>query len=908
MYARGQSSRVPAYSRPTTDASLGDETNKHSGRLHERVARDRVIARMLGAADGRSSQRPATVDRYLLEQPLGSGGNGIVYAGHDPKLNRPVAIKLLGSAGCKDPAGTDRLLREARALARVEHPHIVSVYDVGKTEEEDGVFIVMERLAGPTLAQWHDSPQARRAGGWRLAIELYLQAGRGLVAAHAAGLVHRDFKPANVMRDASGRVKVLDFGLVWHTRSDDGSIPTDPVSAEYGAATSSGAGAGTTDGDRLTQTGATMGTPVYMAPEQHLGKPATVASDQFSFCAAVYEAVFGLHPFPGADAAEIATAKLTGVMTPIPEERRVEVPREVGDILMRGLAARPSARWPTMDALLEALRVTVQPPPKRARWAVAAAATVVAVGTAMVLAEPDPACGQARPPWNEDVRDASQASFSRATVPGAGTVWTRVDAAARSWSDEWTEARAEVCSAHRRGEVDDATFDRIIGCLRRRADRFSDVAETMSTPGARVMAEAVGLVVAQARPGTCRDLTQVDQLEPRPDDRAQAAQVDKLRQREQALFDAMVLGRIAEVEPEIEALVDDAEALGYGPFVAEAHALAARALAESGAYEEADQRWQKAIALAQEEDHDFLVARNMSVLMFNTGVYRERVPEALLQLPWAYAMVQRAGNPVIPLAGLEQAAGHLHMRAGDLDEASAAFQRARDHFSSVQPPHQAGIADADQGLGLIARSQGDRTEAMRLCRDAFERMEAAQGELSPNAAMMRQEYGFLLMQEGRIEESEAQHRLATQRVETIKGSDHPDMIQMLHGLASVQRRSDPETAAVTAARALALSDTVHGGDHEQTGWLKNLMALIESDRGNVDAGLRHADEARGVFERIRGERSYEVATVLGARSMILTAAGRREEARSALETVVEIGRELDRLDLVRHAEEDLAAL
>ena len=274
--------------------------------------------------------------RYELVAEVGSGAMGVVWAARDMDLDRHVALKLIRSGGRSLAELRGRLLGEARAMARLSHPNVVTVHDVGTTD--DGLFIAMEHLDGGTLDQWLDaSPRS-----WRQVVEKFTEAGRGLAEAHRAGLVHRDFKPENVLLGRDGVARVADFGLAL------------PVGESAGA----GGVSGTGGGERaVTDEGVLVGTLAFMAPEQLLGQRATARSDQFGFCVALYEALYGVRPFGGQaseiPAAVLLTAIVEGCIAPPPPGRRV--PGRLHRLLLRGLACEPEDRWATMDDLVEEL-------------------------------------------------------------------------------------------------------------------------------------------------------------------------------------------------------------------------------------------------------------------------------------------------------------------------------------------------------------------------------------------------------------------------------------------------------------------------------------------------------------------------------------------------------------------------
>lgn len=323
----------------------------------EQMALQKARSRLLAA-------RPSSVSisRYELKEKFGRGASATVWRARDPKLDRDVALKLVERwdtwAGSETEARA-RVLREAQAVAALSHPNIAPIYDVGKFDAgqgRQGVFLAMEFLDGQSLRTWMQSEPDRDE-----VLDVFDQAARGLQAAHAAGIVHRDFKPSNAMLDPQGRVRVIDFGLA---RS---------IGATPSADAQSGLPMVTSDTTSLTATGTVMGTPAYMSPEQHAGGVITEASDQYSLCVALFEALAGERPFAGNDLTALATAKLG---CEIPKETLRRLPKEQRAVLMRGLSPDPAQRWPNLEMFREALR-----PRKTQRpwgWIAAGSGVVVA--------------------------------------------------------------------------------------------------------------------------------------------------------------------------------------------------------------------------------------------------------------------------------------------------------------------------------------------------------------------------------------------------------------------------------------------------------------------------------------------------------------------------------------------------
>lgn len=402
-------------------------------------------------------ERPVTLARHVLQRRLGAGAHGVVYEGYDPDLDRKVAIKVLSRPGAitRQP----QLLAEARALARLVHPNVVGVFDVGVEREVEMrcVFLVMELVQGTTLAAWSQQPHP-----WRLTLRRLIQAGRGLHAAHRAGLVHRDFKPSNVLIGEQGEVKVADFGLATHqSASDEGS------------------------------TTATAGTPLYMAPELRGPAAASPASDQYAFCVAAWEALIGPLPDPGPDAATLRSS------------RKRRVPRALVRALRRGLHDDPARRWPSMSALLDQLGAVLG---RRARVAALAAVTLTLLVAAAVLATAgaarpcSEALGRPTPLWSARAHDRTTAAWQGA-APLRREMLAQALARLSAHARAWEHASDQLCA-----RADTKTPSpgqlRAMACLRRSRDAVTNAAASLRAPGKIDPVDAVAELVP---PSSCLD-------------------------------------------------------------------------------------------------------------------------------------------------------------------------------------------------------------------------------------------------------------------------------------------------------------------------------------------------------------------------------------------------------------------
>ena len=517
-----------------------------------------------GASNPKLLEPGVQIGKYKLGRLLGEGGMGQVWAAHDPDLDRDVALKLLRAEKAAPQLRT-RLLREARAMARLKHPNVLTVYEVGSEGDRD--YIAMELVDGMNLDQWLATTPAK-SDVWHA----LLAAGRGLAAAHRAGLVHRDFKPHNVLRSTDGRVLVTDFGLARGV----GDEPLQPVPATMSTpieldVTLDAQGKDSVLDSPLTQTGALIGTPAYMAPEQYTGSPPDPRTDQFAFCVTVWQAVTGERPFQGQTLDELRKQTSRGV-SKIP----AKLTRRVRAVLTRGLDPDPSKRWDGLDELLAALERAQHRP---RRWMLATAtATVVASLVSLATRHKEPAKA---PPSPYACESPEQAFADVWTAERRGALEKRVGNAAAlaagaldELRTDWLKAYAAACAA----PPSPATFARL-GCLLGERDEvaaFTRLSDTLPVPafdrldlwGMLPRVEACASDSPVAPPLLPQDRKQRDKIVAL---RAQIAEL-QLRDPEDLLAKADELARAAKalgweaLQPELdEALGASAQILGRYP-------------------------------------------------------------------------------------------------------------------------------------------------------------------------------------------------------------------------------------------------------------------------------------------------------------------------------------------------------
>ena len=550
------------------------------------------------------------IGRYVVERRIGQGGMGVVYAARDPELGRGVAIKLLRAGA---PAA--RLRREAQALARLSHPNVVAVHDVG---DHDGqTFIAMALVDGDNLRGWLGSPRTTAE-----ILRVVVAAGRGIAAAHAAGMIHRDLKPDNVFVARDGAVLVGDFGLARDSESAE-LLAANPATVSATAAP-----------DDLTATGTILGTPAYMAPEQAKGQ-ATEASDQFSFCVTVWESLFGARP----------TAEL------VPREDR-DVPARARSALRRGLSADPAARFPSMSALLDELA----PQPRRWPWLVVGAAvvaTLAIVGVAVLRPHDGATCDTAR------------------MLDGIWGPSQRAPTLLEPYAQHWLAARNDLCVA--RTELPAAVSDARLACLdQRRAALGAAVVTLASHPTG---ASARSVVDALPSIDDCLHATgSVPEAQ-----RAVVARLDERLASLEAGYRAdrgPALGLVRAVAAEAEGAHVD------GPLVA-ALVLEGDMLRDAGLPDEAEPVLRRALAVAERASDDAGRVR-ASVGLIEILVRLQRLVDARHVLDQATAILARIGTShdlelalVVARAAILSAEGD-HRGAAELLRGYVAA-RERDH-------------------------------------------------------------------------------------------------------------------------------------------------------------------------------------------------------------------------------------
>ena len=724
------------------------------------------------------------IGRFTVLDRLGEGGMGVVYAAYDPQLDRRVAVKLLR----RDTVGNDeaarlRLLREAQAMARVSHPNLITVHEAG--EHHGSVFVAMEFVKGKSLDAW----LAARPP-WQAVLAVFQAAGAGLAAAHAAGIIHRDFKPHNVMRGDDGSVKVLDFGLARAIdTADDPAASTDSSSLLDA---------------RMTRTGAVMGTPAYMAPEQHRGNIADARSDQYCFCVALYEGLFGRLPFAG-DTLPVLVANVLAARVLPPTD--AAVPRWLTRVALRGMSLEPGDRYPSLPDLLADL--ARDPVRRRNRLLAGTGAAALLLGGGFGLANlsqaPAPTCTGAADElaavWSDERREAVRAGLS-AAIPGLGAttaaaIAPRLDAHAAAW----TAMRTDACAAHQSGRQSPRLLDLRMTCLDRRLARLDALAATFAAADPDTVLNAVAAAEALGDLTACADAERLTAIVPLPEDPAAASAVRAQQLALERVAAAQLTGHYLAAKSDAEAIAAAAADLGHTPLIAEAALARGRALTELRDAPAAAAALTDAVAVGIRAHTDAVAAEAASRLLFVRSALLNAPQAALAGVEIADALVDRAGDPPDLRWLWSLNLGHVYYDTGELERSRQQFRRAADVARAAGLAQSAAITGYAEGW-LSVRAGDPASTAARFS-ESIAAIEATLGADHPIAFQMRE---MLAAARWELGQTAAVRELLGLTIPRLLASLGPDAVDvhLAHLLAAeVDLEYRDHAAASTLARTVA---------------------------------------------------------------------------------------------------------
>ncbi len=728
-----------------------------------------------------SLAKGAVIGRYVVLGLVGRGGMGEVYAAYDPELDRKIAVKLLRghAAGAADPASRLRLLREAQAIAKLSHPNVVVVYDVGTFQ--DSVFIAMEFVEGNTVGFWMKAEPRP----WREVLKIFLAAGRGLASAHAAGMVHRDFKPDNVMVTRDGQVRVMDFGLARQLGEGEEPAALETSSVRMRALPSLGEASAEIDPDatarlgpggaprvaapssgsylreKLTQTGALVGTPAYMAPEQFAAQPTDARTDQFSFCVALYEALYGDRPFEGDTLVTLMANVVSGTIREVPSTSSGDsVPAQLRKVLLVGLEPDPGKRHASMSDLLQALESSLGTG-RRSRLTVAAAFALVALavtGVRLSSSREVALCAGAGARlggiWEIGAgsprKEAMRAAFERNGKGHGAQIFASVSGLLDSYASAWAHMYQDACEAtHVRGEQSAEALDLRMACLGQRLSNVRALTDLLTSANTSVVENAVSAAGSLPTLERCADIEMLRSVVPPPDqktrERVEAIRANIARAR--AMGDA---GQCEAGLAEGKAALAQAKEVDYAPLKAEASYVVGRAGNYCADADVAITALEDTVWSAESSRHDEVA---IEAAHFAAALYAERLRDLRSGRRWlrfADAILERLpGHPMLH-AYSAVGWGIQLLAEGRGDEALREQLRALELKEQFLGPRHPDTAISAMNVGLALHELSRDADAEPYAARAVETLESLLGPESAQGAMALLDYGEVLTVNGRF--------------------------------------------------------------------------------------------------------------------------------------------------------------
>ncbi len=894
---------------------------------------------LAGEADELLLPPGSQAGRYLILDRLGHGGMGVVYQAYDPELDRRVALKLLsvrkGSQSQADQA-RDRLLREAKALAQLSHPNVVSAFDVGTIGSD--VFVAMELVEGKTLNEWirQDQPTI-----WQR-VEVMVAAGRGIAAAHQAGLIHRDVKPDNIIVGNDGRVRVIDFGLARAAMTEKPSVPLASAQSD-----GSGSGCSVLSGELnsggsflsspMTLAGAIVGTPGYMAPEQYLGGAVDEQSDQYSYSVTLFEVLFGQRPFVARRYGQLKQKVLTGRMDPPPVEAKV--PSCFRRIALRGISVAREDRFPSLADLLHELAKDPRAVRRRLLAIVAVILLVTAsfAGAYILQAHKQRLCAGAQEKlqgvWDQEIKLSTRKAFVATGRPFAESTFQRVEKMLNRRAADWIGMRTEACEATQvRGEQSPALLDKRMQCLDRRLAEVAALTELFSSrTDDQVLGKAVPATAALPALSQCADLVALSARIPPPADaktRGLVANIRKQLARAKAWNDT---GKYQEGIKAATAALAQARDSGYRPVEAEARYWLGCSQHSAGAYPLARQELNQAWLLAEATANDELKAEVLIELTILLGQHMAKPEDGHRRSRHAQAVIDRCGNDghlrarwhaavgtvlyaegsyaqaqthyLRALHGFEKVLGFAHpqvsMAHNDLGSVyyrSGDHQKALTHYrqalaimeKSLGPDHPA-VGRCLNNLANVFEESGDFDQAVEVYRRSQALLAGALGPMHPDLGTSYNNLGGLFYNMGAYDQAQQNFQRALAIQEKSLGPNHPDVAMSLNNLGQVLvALGEHQSAKENFLRALRIRQQVFGSEHPNLAYCYMNLGQAYQEEGKFDTAREHYSQAVAIWKKALGPRHPNIAMSYKELGQISLAQKKYDQANGFLQEVLSI--------------------
>jgi tetratricopeptide (TPR) repeat protein len=781
--------------------------------------------------------RGTLVGRYVILDVLGEGGMGVVYAAFDPELDRKVAVKLLqASQGGSESGGQAWLMREAQAMARLSHPNVIAVHDVG-TLSGDRVFVAMELVDGGTLRTWIEGDHS-----WREVVAVMRAAGEGLAAAHAAGLVHRDLKPDNVLVGKDGRVRVMDFGLArlgGAARDSDLSIDSrSPLS------------------EKLTVAGTVVGTPAYMAPELYAGTGADDKTDQFAFGVTLYEALYRKRPY---DKRELAAKDAAPKMKPVPA--KTDVPARVQRVVARAIAIDPAARFPSMAALLAELAVDPTAARKRAALAVGAVVVLgglVAGGYAVTRADNEVCKGFDRRlagAWDPATKQTIESAFAATKHVRAAEAFGAVSHALDRYTNEWTSMAVGSCEATRKHR-DQTESDMALrsDCLDSRLAELRALTALFAKPDSDTVDKAEKAALGLDPIAGCANLPMLRAPDaPPPGARESLIKFSDMIAQVKA---AVLANKIGAAITNADAALALAKKINWDPALAEAYMLHGTSqFAGGNPFDSIEDLIQASMAAIRGRRDDVLADAALFCATAASQTRKDDVARTWLAVGIA-ASSRITGDRALE-SRRYQTEGIVLARSGDSKGAIAADEKALAIATELYGKYGGlAVAQAEQELASAYASNLEYVKALPHLETALMLLDRVEGPEHPDSATGLGTLAMIYAHTGDIAKARANFEKAIDIREKVLGKNSPSLVPSLNNIADMLYKSgDPEHALIYIERALPIA--------EKFGKTNAMYLTIKTTYGEILSAAGRQAEARKLFDELLAAEDQSHSSVLG---------------------------------------------
>ena len=793
------------------------------------------------------------------------------------------------------------MIREAQALAQLSHPNVVAVHDAGTFE--DDVFIAMEMVEGKTLDAWVKGEKRSVQD----ILEVMIAAGRGLSAAHKAGLVHRDFKPGNVMVGDDGRVRVLDFGLARAADQEELNEQGSEVGLSQKSGNSFDYKEVSSDSSPnllqspLTNAGGVLGTPLYMAPEQHLGLKTGERTDQFGFCVVLYEALYGKRPFAGRSMEELKSEVIRQqVCVPRPD---TDVPAWLWKTIYKGLSVKPEDRYPSIDSILEDLDKDPEEVRRQKRLALRRKLFVVVL-ILLTITLPigvwyglryrtfqlcKAAEGEFAGVWDVATKASMRKAFVGTEKSFAQETWERVVRIVDKYHTEWMQMRSDVCEARLiRGTQSEELFDLRMSCLRKLVGELGALANVFTKADAGIVQKAVQASSSITKIAICADEGALRAPYPPPKTTEIKAKVASIREKLAEVVALEKTGKYRDGLELVKNLVQEAKAVDYRPVQAETLYWLGSLLDKTGEYKEAEATLFVVARLAGESRDTLLAAKAMDELVSVLGYQQDRHEAGLLLGRSAEVMLSAAGGNDIQRSLHLQKVGAIYLRKAEYKQALQCLRKALVIQSRAMGSKHPDVAITLNKMGLVLYNKNEYDQALEYYHKAMEIMEKTLGPKHPDLAPSLNNIGIVYLSQGEYDKALEYLRKSLSIAKLSLGPKHPRLGLPLHNIGNLfYEKGEDEKALEYYFKAMDMAKSL-GAEHPGVGETLCSISGVFKRQGRYNKALQYYNKALEIMETALGAEHPLVASPLHGIGDVLVYLGRAKQGLEPLERAFRI--------------------